>query len=548
LGRRAHERAELLSRIGRNRALGRLLAAYLLNVLTEYGVWMAVLVFAYERGGATLAGTAALAQLLPAIALSPLITAHGAGRFGVVSLLVGAYLTQTVALAGVAIAIVIGSPTALVFTAAALMSVALSVSRSMHTALMPLVVRRPDELTAANVATSWADALGAVVGPLMVGVLIGVGGVGVSCTALAGLAALMPALAAIGHVKTNVDSEDLEVGGIGDLLTAARAIASNPTLRALMAFPAGSAVIEGAADLLVVILAVSVLKTGSGSAGYLAAVVGFGGLVGAAAALLLVGRKLAMPMALAALSGSAALAALAFVSTVGVAVLLLTIVGASRTLQAVSAQTLLQRSTSLDLIACVFALIEQLKDCGLAASAIAVPVLVHVGGTKAAFIGLAVPAPIVVMVTARRLVECDRLAASRIVETGLLRNVDVFAGLSQASLELLASQAEYEAAPRGREIIHEGDIGDRYYVIADGQVDVAQHGVVISHMGQREGFGEIGLLYDSPRTASVTASEDTSLLSVDRETFLTAMHSATAVSAAVTRVAHERLAWHGTVN
>ena len=530
----------MVLRIGRNHSLGRLLAAYLLNVLTEYGQWMAVLVFAYERGGATLAGTAAIAQLVPAIVLAPLITAHGAGRIGVVRLLVGAYVTQTAALACLAVTIMIGSPTVLVFAAAALMSVALSVSRSMHTVLMPLVVRRPDELTAANAATSWVDALGAVMGPLLVGVLIGIGGVGVACAALAGVAAPMAALAAIAGIKTDVDTETSDAGGIGNLLVAARAIGSNPPLRALIAFPAGAAVIEGAADLLVVILAVSVLKTGSGSAGYLAAAVGLGGIAGAALALFLVGRKLALPLALAAVLGSAALAALAFVSTAGLAVLLLVIVGASRAVQGVSAQTLLQRSTSLDLIACVFALIEELRDCGLAASAIAVPILVRLGGPEAAFIGLALPAPFVVLVTARRLLNCDRLASNRIVETGLLRNVDIFAGLSQASLELLASQAEYEAAPSGREIIRQGDIGDRYYVIADGGVDVSQNGVMIRHQSQSQGFGEIALLHDSPRTASVTASEDTSLLSIEREAFLTAMHSATAVHAAVTRVAQER--------
>ncbi len=540
MGQRIHGRSEVVLRIGRNRPLGRLLAAYLLNVLTEYGQWMAVLVFAYERGGATLAGTAALAQLVPAIVLSPLITAHGAGRIGVVRLLVVAYMTQTVALACVAVTILLRSPTVLVFASAALMSVALSVSRSMHTVLMPLVVRRPDELTAANAATSWADALGAVTGPLLAGVFIGIGGTGVACAVLAGVSAPMAALAAIGGVKTEVDTESSEPGGIGNLIAAARAVGSNPTLRALMAFPAGAAVIEGAADLLVVILAVSVLKTGAGSAGYFAAVVGLGGIAGAGAALLLIGRKLALPLALAAVLGSAALAALAFVSTVGLAVLLLVIVGASRTVQAVSAQTLLQRSTSLDLIACVFALIEELRDCGLAVSALAVPILVRLGGPEAAFIGLAVPAPFVVLVTARRLLASDRLASNRIVETGLLRNVDIFAGLPQASLELLASQAEYEAAPCGREIIRQGDIGDRYYVVADGAVDVSQNGVVIRHQTQSQGFGEIALLNDSPRTASVTASEDTSLLSIDREAFLTAMHSATAVHAAVTRVAHER--------
>ena len=529
-------------RIGRNRALARLQIAYLLNVLTEFGQWLATLVFAYQRGGATLAGLAALVQLVPAIALGPIITAHGRSRFGVVRMLVTAYAVQTLALALLSLTISTGSATALVFASAVLMSVSLSVSRPMHSVLMPLVVRRPDELTAANVATSWADAIGAIGGPLVAGVMISIGGAGLACGVFAGMSALMPLLAAVHALRTSGESDSDEEGGIRELLAAARAIATDPVLRSLTAYPAGAAAVEGATDLLVVILAVSILSIGPGAAGYLSAAFGVGGLVGAASAILLVGRKLAAPLALAALAGSAALAGLAFVSTVAIAVLLLVIVGASRTVQSVSAQTLMQRSTSLDLMACVFALIEAMRDFGLATGAIAVPVLIHLGGPKAAFIGMAVPAPFIVMLTARRLRSCDKRASIPIVEMGLLRNLEIFAGLPQSSLEMLAREAEHELAPVGQQIIRQGEDGDRYYVIADGGVDVSQNGTVVAHRGRHDGFGEIGLLYDAPRNASVITTEETSLLSIDREAFLTAMNAATAVRAAVTRVAQQRMA------
>ena len=532
----------VFARIGRNRSLARLLVAYLLCVLTEYGQWLAVLVFAYERGGATLAGAAALVQLVPAIVLGPVITADGSARFGVVRLIVGAYALQTIAIAGCAVTIVLGAPAASVFAAAVVQSVALSVSRPIHTTLIPLVVRRPVELTAANVATSWADGLGAVCGPALAGVLIALGGTGLACGVLAGLSVFMAALASVGSLTTSGDEACPDLGGLGELRSAAAAILSNPALRALTAYPAGAAAIEGAMDLMVVVLAVSVLQIGAGAAGYLSAAFGLGGLAGAAVAIVLVGRRLAVPLALAALTGAAAFAGLGFVSETAAAVLLLAVVGASRTVQSVSAQTLIQRTTSLDLVACVFALIEAIRDCGLAAGAILVPLLVHLGGPKAAFIGMAVPALVVVLVTARRLRTCDQLASIPIVEMGLLRNVEIFAGLPQASLETIARQSHHELAPAGMQIIREGDDGDRYYVIADGGVDVSQGGTVVAHRGRHDGFGEIALLYDRPRNATATASEETSLLSIERDAFLTAMNAAPAVQAAVTRVAQQRMA------
>jgi hypothetical protein len=162
-------------------------------------------------------------------------------------------------------------------------------------------------------------------------------------------------LARVQPLRANADNLDEEAGALGDLLAAARVILLRPNTRALLAFPAGVAAIEGAIDLLVVVLAVQILAIGPGAAGYLSAAFGAGGLLGAGAAVLLVGRRLAQPLVAAALVGAVALGALALASTVLVAVVLLVIVGATRSVQSVAAQTLLQRSTPLDVIVCAFA-------------------------------------------------------------------------------------------------------------------------------------------------------------------------------------------------
>jgi Na+/melibiose symporter-like transporter len=183
--------------IARNRALSRLLLAYAVMIVAEFGQWLALIVYAYTRGGVDAAGVVVIVQLVPALLLSPVISAHlfriGAGR-----LLGAAYGAGAITLGCCGAAILAGAPVAVVYGAAIAFSVALGVSRPLHQVLMPLVVRHPDELTAANVATSWSEGLGTLVGPALAGLLISLDGSGLACAALAGLSLLTPLLA---HVR-----------------------------------------------------------------------------------------------------------------------------------------------------------------------------------------------------------------------------------------------------------------------------------------------------------------------------------------------------------
>jgi Cyclic nucleotide-binding domain/Major Facilitator Superfamily len=527
----------VVAQISPNRALSRLLIAYFAVILAEYGQWIALLVYAYERGGASAAGLVAVLQLVTSGMLAPLISAHGV-RFGAARLLVASYLASTLLLACSAATILLGAPTIAVYASAIAFSVALGVSRPLHNVLMPLVVRQPDELTSANVATSWCDGLGTLAGPAIAGLLIGVDGPGLACAGLAAICLAAPLLARVQPLRAAAELEGSEeAGGWADLRLAARVIASRPNTRALLAYPVGAAAIEGAVDLLVVLLAVKILMIGPGGAGFLSAAFGAGGLVGGAASVLLVDRPLALPLAAAALAGGLALAALALASTVGVAVVLLLVVGASRTVQSVAAQTLLQRSTPLDVIVCAFALIESLRDAGLAFGALLVPVFVSLGGAKAAFLGTALFAPLAVLVTARRIRRIDGDADIPVVEMGLLRNLSIFAALPPAPLETLAREAVHRHVPTNTVIIREGEDGDRFYAIADGAVLVTQNGREVRRMGRGEGFGEIALLYAVRRSATVTATQNTSLLSLERDAFLTALHASSAVGLAAGRIA-----------
>ncbi len=524
--------------ISRNRALTRLLSAYALLVIAECGEWLALIIYAYARGGASSAAIVAIVQLIPSMLLGPVITAH-LSRLGAARLLRMGYAASVATLALCSAAILADASFVVVYGTGIAFGLALSVARATHPALLSQVVRHPDELTAANVATSWCEAIGTLLGPALTGVLVSVNGPGLACAVLAGLLLATPLLVAVGPLSVVAREEGAEEGALGDLLAAARVIASRPSTRSLIAFPVSSAVIEGAIDLLVVVLAVRVLMLGSGAAGFLSAAFGTGGLIGGLAAIVLVGRRLAAPLMVAALVGALALAALALSSTVVVAVVLLALVGGARTVQAIAAQTLLQRSTPLEVVVCAFSLVESLRDAGLALGALLVPLLIGIGGADAAFVGLAAFVPAVVLVTAKRIVRIDSEATIPVVEIGVLRRLPIFSALPAASLETLAREAGYATFARGAAIITEGEEGDSYHVITHGRVEVSKDGHEIRHMGVGEGFGEIALLHAVARTASVRATEETTVLSVGREPFLTAMHANPASHAAGMRIAAE---------
>ena len=526
--------------IGHNSALARLMSAFLAMTVVEYGEWITLLVYAYAHGGASAAGLVALAQLIPSIVLAPIISAHGT-RMGVARLLVACYLASTLALALCAGAILLEAPPLLVYAAAVCFTVPLGVSIPLHNVLTPLVVRHPDELTAGNVATGWCKGAGALAGPLLAGLMLALQGPGLACAVLACLAACTPLLARV-HPLRAAARETEEAGGFSDLIAAARVIAARPNTRALMAYRASSAATEGAIDLLVVLIAIRILAIGPAAAGYLSASFGAGGLIGASAAVLLVARRLAMPLVVAALLAAVALAALTLATTTLAAVALLIVVGASRSVQSVAAQTLLQRSTPLDVIVCAFVLIESIRDAGLAFGSLAVPLLVSAGGTDAGFIGIAAIAPLVVLVTLQRVRRIDREASIPVVEMGLLRNIHIFASLPAAPLETLAREARYLTYQPGAAIIREGEEGDRYYAITDGSVLVSKGVAEVRTMGRGEGFGEIALLHPVKRTATVTAESPTTLLAIEREAFLAALDASTDVHEATVRLAGSLLA------
>jgi CRP-like cAMP-binding protein len=171
----------------------------------------------------------------------------------------------------------------------------------------------------------------------------------------------------------------------------------------------------------------------------------------------------------------------------------------------------------------------------LAVGSLLAPLLVWLGGASLAFVCVGAILPLVAVAAGRRLLDIDRRATVPVVEIALLRSMPLFASLPPPTLESLARALEPVSMPAGVHVIREGDEGDRFYVIADGEVEIVRDGQVVATRHRGEGFGEIALIYDVPRTATVTARRDTQLYSLEREAFLLAVTG----SATAQRAAHD---------
>ncbi|MEW6685681.1 MAG: cyclic nucleotide-binding domain-containing protein [Candidatus Edwardsbacteria bacterium] len=114
----------------------------------------------------------------------------------------------------------------------------------------------------------------------------------------------------------------------------------------------------------------------------------------------------------------------------------------------------------------------------------------------------------------------DRLIQNR----SFLMKIPLFSELSPSQMALLASQFSYEKHRAGEEIVREGEAGDAFYVIKSGQLEVwvkNEQGEEkkVARLGEGEYFGEIALLLDVPRTATVKTVTETELLKLKKEDF-----------------------------
>ena len=413
--------------------------------------------------------------------------------------------------------------------------------RPIHFAVLPHLATTPAALVSANSACGVADGLGAFAGPVIAGVVAQHGGPGL--VALGGTLACLVSVWLARHLRLPAPTGATGFAtSTSPTLGGWRGLPVDGAVLALLLLGGVSFVVNEALEVLSLSFASDVLGKGPTIAGFLVGAVGIGGLIGAASAAGLAFRvRLAAPTILGLVISGAALTVMTAVGALSGAVLLLAACGSGQAFASVAARTLLQRSTDDRVLTRVFALQEGLMMAGLACGAALAPLLVRGFGAADAFMPLGAGMAVLAVLAWPLLRQLDSRAVVRLDVLALLRRVSFLRATSPPALEKLSQEAEWVISGAGDVVVRQGDPGDAFYILESGGASVQIAGATHSRtLGPGDGFGEIALLRDVGRTATVTTLVPSRLLRLRREGFLTAVTG----SSDGIRLAHQTAAAH----
>ncbi|MFL5960000.1 MAG: MFS transporter [Gaiellaceae bacterium] len=519
---------------GRNENVRRVELAWGAAITAEWAHFVALGVFAYHAGGASAVGLAGLIRLLPAAVVAPSAASLG-DRIPRERLLLGAALLGSFSLAGSAVAAFVGSESG-VFACAALFGISSTLIRPTLQALLPSLTRTPEELVASNAATSTVESLGTLVGPLVAGVLVEQARVGVT------FAVAAAALAVGAGLILRVREEAPETGRAAARRPpgfAWRTVSQHPGARVVVTLMVAQAFVRGCLNVLIVIAAFRLLDGAGGTVGVLTAAIGAGGVIGAVVSSTFGGSRLASVFALSLVGWGLPIVLVAPHPELVAALVLLAIVGAANSIEDVSGFTLLQRAIRDDALSGVLGLIWGAAMGAVALGSVAAPLLVRELGARSAFVLVGLLLPVLAVAGFRRMRALDAVAAPSRQQL-LVDEVPMFAPLSLAAKERLAVKLVSLDVTADATVVRAGEVGDRFYIVDSGSVRIElEDGEKRSGPGSY--FGEIALLRDVPRTATVTAATPARLFALERADFLAAVTGHVLAEAAAHDVVGARL-------
>ena len=516
----------------RNPGLRRVELALAGSLIGDWAFATAVTVWAYGVGGVTAVGVWTAVRLT-LMALTAPVASMLADRLPRKRVMVASDLIRLVLIVAAGLCLVFDTPAAPVFVLATLAGLLGTPFRCAQRALMPALASTPEELTASNGTGSTLESLSFFVGPTLGALLIAATDVQTVFFLNAVTFAWSMALV-LGIRVPQQDELDrpttTDPGGVpakesfaAEVSGGFRAIAADRDLAVVIWLVSAQTIVAGASAVFLVVMAVDVLGTGAQGVGYLNSVLGVGAVLGGFLAISrATKRRLAQDLTVGVVLWAAPLllvTAWGSPVTVFAAVALL---GLANPLVDVNMDTIVQRIAPDAVMGRVFGALEACVITTMALGAALMPVLLSVWGlrTSLAIVGIAVTALSLPFVPRMRRLDA-RLTAPDGLD--LLAAIPMFVPLTPATVDGLARRLVRVSVPAGSAIVTEGEESDTFYVIESGLVDVTHDGVLLRQEGPGEFFGEIGLLRDVPRTATVTAVEDTVLMTLERDDFLPAV-------------------------
>ena len=522
--------------------LRRVQAGWALSSVGNWGLMVVLSIYAFDRGGAPAVGLAAGLRLLPAAVAAPAASSF-VDRHARRDVVVWCSILRAACLSATALVVAAGGPLGVVLVLAAAFSIVATAHKPAQSAMLASLARTPQQLAAANAVLSAIDSGGFLVGALAGGALSAL------TSPQAAFGAVAAAFVAAAFAQHRVTRDARPPAGAardlaGEAATGLKAIAGSPQLRLVVGGFAAATVVEGATDVVIVLIALDVLGLGQSGVGYLNAAWGAGGLIGGAAAAALLGRgRLALALTGGCIAIGACLAGLGAWSGTAVALALLTVLGVGYAVVEIAETTLLQRLIPDETLGRAFGVVESVYVAATGIGSLLAPLLVSALGIRGTLAVLGAALALLALGLWPRLAGFEAAAPVGEREFGLLRGVPFLAPLALATVENLAQRATSVPMGDGETIVCQGDVGDRFYVIADGEVEVFQDGTWMRRSADGDFFGEIALILDVPRTATVVATRPGMLLAVERGDFLAAVIAQPRCSEAAGAVIRER--WRG---
>jgi len=522
-GTRVAERLAALRELWANPGLRRAELAWGGFHTAEWASLVALAVVAFAAGGAGAVGVVLFARMVPSAFVAPLVAVAG-DRAPRERILLVAHFVRAVACLGAALALLLDTQALVVYVFAVLAAVPLAAHRPCHLALAPLLARTPRELAASNVAALTFESAAVLCGPLLAAILLAVSGPAAVFGACAVLSAGSFVLIS-GVRPARVERVGVAASTIArELREGVAAVASNRPVRLVVGLFGSQALVRGVLGVLLVVIAIDLLGLGEPGVGILTAAFGVGGLIGAVAGIGLVGRGgLGRPFQLALAGWGLPLALIGVWPDTVVAVVCLAFSGFANSLLDVSGFTSMQEHTDDRVIGRVFGLFELVVIGAVALGSLLGPLgidLIGARGTLAAAGGLLVALALLCHAPLGRL---DEGTSVRGADVELLQQTSIFGPLPYVTLRRLAVSLEERQALQGEAIVTQGEPGELVYVIAAGRVLVSRAGREIRELGPGDVFGELALMLDVPRTATVTALQPVRLRALAREPFLAAV-------------------------
>lgn len=524
-----------------NRNLRRMQLAFTGSLIGNWAYATAVSVWAYGVGGAKAVGIF-IAIRLAVMALATPFVSTFADKYPRKRVMIYSDLYCAVLIALATICLYAGTPSLPIFVLATLTAFGGSSFRAAQGAITPQLANTTEELTASNGTASTLESLAIFVGPAIGAGLLAIADVEI--VFLLNVASFLWSMfmvsgIRIGHAAPDQTEPETLKEAVADAVQAEeetaegffretsagfRAIWNDKDLLITVIQGSAQTVVAGATAVFPLVMAVEILHTGAKGVGLLDSASGFAAILGGIFAIARASKhKLGQDLTIGVMLWSIPLILVTIWPSPVAAFAVMAFLGFANPLVDVNVFTVIQRLTPDAVLGRVFGAFETCLISTMALGSAITPVMLHVWGlrTTLAVLGLGVGA--VALLGLPRMLAMDRRLEAP-AGLPLLQAIPMFAPLNPITLDALARALHRVEFGAGQEIIREGAESDLFYVIESGLVRVtAADGHLLREEGPGDYFGEIGLLRDVPRTATITAADDTVLLALERDDFLGAV-------------------------